>query len=151
MQGRLLHAVEPTESSETRGKPHYSDVFKANAVSRVKGGQAIAQVARDLGVARNTLKAWIGDPNTMPAAPSSTSDAVLEAARTGSRKAVLIALRDEIAGKIAAGVTPRDLPVNARLLHEVMREIEAIEHGERQEHDLSAIPDAPFDPRELGL
>ncbi len=146
IQGRLLHAVEPPPPQESRGKPHYSDVFKSSAVARVRSGQKIAQVARDLGIARNTLKAWMGDPDTVaPPVPSPTSETLLEAARSGSRLAVLIALRDEVAGKIAAGIAARELPTNARLLDELMREIEALERDD-DPYDAALIPDEDFDP-----
>ncbi|WP_248240272.1 hypothetical protein [Microbacterium kunmingense] len=59
--------------------------------------------------------------------------------------AVLIALRDEVAGKIAAGIAARELPTNARLLDELMREIEALERDD-DPYDAALIPDEDFDP-----
>lgn len=58
---------------------------------------------------------------------------LLAAAASGDRKAYLIALRDQVAGTIEKGMAARDLPPNARLLNDTMRELEEIAAREADE------------------
>ncbi|OJU39694.1 MAG: hypothetical protein BGN97_00290 [Microbacterium sp. 69-10] len=74
---------------------------------------------------------------------------LIEAARSGNRKAYLEALRDQLAEKIAAGMTPRDLPPNVRLLNETMQQLEDLAAREREDSDAESVPDEDLDPDEL--
>ncbi len=137
-----LRALENVDPPATTRRPAYTDAFKIGAVTRVRGGQAIVRVARDLGISRNTLKAW------METIPVPSGPGVAPAAATGSRRAVLVALRDRIAAAMDDGMSSRDIPANARLLGEVMREIEAIDLAEDEE-STPTVQDQPFDPEEI--
>jgi hypothetical protein len=58
---------------------------------------------------------------------------ISEAAASGSRLDLLVAMRDEIAGKLDEGVPPRDLASLTRRLMEIAEDIEALEaetHGD---------------------
>lgn len=126
----------------TTSKPPYSDDFRARAVEMVSAGQPIAHVARTVGISRNTLKQWRDAP---PPPQPSTAPAgrVSDAVATGSRLTTLIALRDFTAARIDAGIPATALPGNARLLAELMKEIETVERLEQGE---KRLPDsAPFD------
>ncbi|QRY40827.1 transposase [Microbacterium hominis] len=128
------------------GKPPYSESFKAGALALVDAGHPIAQVARDLGVARNTLRSW--SESRLTASETSTSRAALivTAASSGSRLAVLIALRDELAAKIAGGVSARDLTLNARLLDETMQKIDSLAASNEATQEQQRVEDGPWDP-----
>ncbi len=118
----------------------------AGAVALIDAGHPVAQVARDLGVARNTLRSWC---ESRPAGEHpSPSGAVLivAAAASGSRLAVLIALRDELAAKIAAGVSARDLTLNARLLDETMQKIDSLAASNEAAQEQQVVKDGPWDP-----
>jgi len=137
-----LRALENVDPPADRRRAAYTDAFKIGAVTRVRGGQAIVRVARDLGISRNTLKAW------METIPVPSGPGVATAAATGSRRAVLVALRDRIAAAMDDGMSSRDMPANARLLGEVMREIEAIDLADDEE-STPTVQDQPFDPEEI--
>lgn len=140
-----LHAVDGISTQAGSGRTPYSPTFKSGAVARVRAGQPIAQVARSVGVSRNTLKAWMTEPLPAPGVGG-----VAAAAASGSRRAVLVALRDEVAAKIGEGVSARDLPTNARLLDETMRAIEALDALESQASEgVTMIPDEPFNPDDI--
>ena len=137
----------PDRAAESRGRRVYSDAFKADAVARVQAAQSIAQVSRDLGVSRNTLTGWVRDAEAS-AAPA--SDGLLAAVRSGNRKAYLEAMRDQLAQTIENGLAPRDLPPNARLLNETMRELEELQTREREEAaDAANAPDEAWDEDDI--
>lgn len=138
-----IRALGDSTSAGSRGKQTYSDAFKADAVAKARAAQSVAQVAQTLGIARNTLTTWM-----RAAAPAPKT--LIEAARSGDRKAFLQALRDELATKISAGMAPRDLPPNVRLLNETMRELDEIEARESEEAaDAASAPDEDLDPDDL--
>ena len=60
---------------------------------------------------------------------------ILEAAKSGNRKATLVALRDSIAETIAAKPSGRDLAALSRRLLEVMAELDRVAETERSEFD----------------
>lgn len=130
-------------AAESRGRRTYTDAFKADAVKRAAGAQSIAQVARELGVARNTLMGWIQSAERVPAG-------LAAAAASGDRKAYLVALRDQVAQTIEKGIAARDLPPNARLLNDTMRELEEIAAREAEEAaDAADAPDEQWDEEAL--
>lgn len=132
--------------TDPSGKPPYSESFKAGAVALVDAGQPIAQVARDLGVSRNTLRSWCDSRPAGEAASPSGAVLIVAAASSGSRLAVLIALRDELAAKIAAGVSARDLTLNARLLDETMQKIDSLSAANEAAEEQRVVEDGPWDP-----
>lgn len=136
---RIGEAAPP----KSRGKQSYSDAFKRDAVDKARAAQSVAQVARELGIARNTLSGWMKD-----AAPPPMT--LVEAVKSGDRKAYLAAMRDELAAKISDGMSPRDLPPNTRLLNEIMRELEEIKARESEDAaDAVNAPDEELDPDDL--
>lgn len=138
-----LHAVGAPSRAGSRGGRVYSDAFKRDAVEKARAAKSISQVASALGVSRPTLTKWMRE-----AAPPPMS--LIEAARSGNRKAYLEALRDELAEKIAGGMTARDLPPNVRILNETMRELEEIKAREAEEAaDAASAPDEDLDPDDL--
>lgn len=141
-QAQIRPLGEPT-SARSRGKQTYSDAFKADAVAKARAAQSVAQVAQALGIARNTLAAWM-----RAAAPPPMT--LIEAAKSGNRRAYLEALRDELAEKIAGGMAARDLPPNVRLLNDTMLQLEEIEARESEEAaDAASAPDEELDPDDL--
>ncbi|MFL1999506.1 transposase [Microbacterium sp. A1-JK] len=138
-----LHVVESREDQVKTSRPPYGDAFRLAAVMRVRGGQPVAQVARDLGLARNTLKSWMGTVDS--SASRSPQTGIAAAATSGSRLAVLVALRDEIASQIENGIAARDLPANARLLKETLLEIDEARTRESEMGVLAGVDDEPFD------
>lgn len=52
---------------------------------------------------------------------------IRDAAASGDRRMLLVAMRDKIAGDLDEGVPPRDLASLTRRLLEITREIEAID------------------------
>lgn len=75
---------------------------------------------------------------------------LLEAVQSGDRKRYLTVLRNELAEKIAGGMTPRDLPPNVRLLNETMRELEDIVAREREESaDAASAPDEDWNEDDI--
>ncbi len=133
--------------AESRGRRSYSDAFKADAVARVQAAQSVAQVSRDLGVSRNTLSAWVRDA-AAGVAPAPVG--LLEAVRSGDRKAYLEAVRDQLAETIEGGLAARDLPPNVRLLNETMRELEEMQTREREEAaDAASAPDEEWDEDDI--
>src|SRR5690242_8478221 len=93
---RHLRAV-PDGADEARRA--YSDEYRRAAVARVSAGEPLAAVVRDLGVARNTLKAWVRDDGARAGVSGGSvlvngRSAVVIAAASGSRRDVLVALRD---------------------------------------------------------
>ncbi len=139
-QVRVVGDVSPAGS---RGGRAYSEAFKRDAVEKARAAKSVSQVSRALGVSRPTLSKWMRD-----AAPPPLS--LLEAVQSGDRKAYLVAMRDELATKIAAGMAPRDLPPNVRLLNETMRELEEIETRESEESaDAANAPDEEWNDDDI--
>lgn len=148
---RHLRAV-PDGADEP--KRAYSAEYRRAAVARVSAGEPIAAVVRDLGVARNTLKAWVRDetPSEVVSGGSALvngGSAVVAAAASGSRRDVLVALRDETATKIAGGLSSRDFPAHARLLDETVQAIAAIDAAARAEEETAVADDEPFNPEDI--
>jgi transposase-like protein len=138
-----IRALGESVSARSRGKPTYSEAFKRDAVEKARAAQSLAQVARELGVARNTLSGWMKE-----AAPPPLT--LIEAVKSGNRKAYLEAMRDELAAKIAGGMAARDLPPNVRLLNETMRELDELAAREAEEAaDAASAPDEDLDPDDL--
>ena len=138
-----VRLVGEGKSARPRGKQTYSDAFKADAIEKARAAQSVAQVARALGIARNTLAGWMKD-----AAPPPMS--LIDAVKSGDRGLYLLALRDELATKIAAGMAPRDMPPNVRLLNETMRELEDIEARKSEEAaDAANAPDEEWDDDDI--
>jgi transposase-like protein len=138
-----MRVVGAVKSAESRERRTYSDAFKADAVAKARAAQSVAQVAKALGVARNTLASWMREA---PAAPLS----LLEAVRSGDRKLYLLALRDDLAASIAAGMSARDKPPNIRLLNDTIRELEEIETREAEESaDAASAPDEAWDEDDI--
>ena len=141
--GAQLRAVGAPRAAESRGRPVYSEAFKRDAVEKARAAKSISQVARALGVSRPTLSKWME-----AAAPPPLT--LLEAVKSGDRKSYLIAMRDELAAKIAGGMAPRDLPPNVRLLNETMRELEEIETRQSEEAaDAASAPDEAWDEDDI--
>lgn len=138
-QGAQLRAVGAPPRAGSRGKRVYSEAFKRDAVDKARAAKSISQVAKALGVSRPTLTAWMQAAEPPPLT-------LIEAVKSGDRKAYLVAMRDQLAAKIAEGMAPRDLPPNVRLLNETMRELEEIETRESEETaDAANAPDEDWD------
>lgn len=138
-----LRAVGAPKPAGNRGKAAYTEAFKRDAVEKARAAKSISQVATALGVSRPTLRKWMD-----AAAPPPMS--LIEAVKSGDRKAYLSALRDELAEKIAGGMAPRDLPPNVRLLNETMQQLEDIATRESEEAaDAASAPDEELDPADL--
>lgn len=138
-----LRAVGAPKSAGSRGNRTYTEAFKRDAVEKTRAAKSISQVATALGVSRPTLRKWMD-----AAAPPPMT--LVEAARSGNRKAFLEALRDELAEKIAAGMAPRDLPPNVRLLNDTMQQLDEITARESEEAaDAASEPDEDLDPDDL--
>lgn len=77
----------------------------------------------------------------------SGSKVMAGAASSGSRRELLVALRDEIAARIDEGVPPRDLASLSLRLVQIAHDLEEFESAEGVEvaHAV-VVPDAPFDP-----
>lgn len=60
---------------------------------------------------------------------------ILQAAKSGNRKATLVALRDSIAETIKEKPSGRDLAALSRRLMEVMAELDRVAETERSEFD----------------
>ncbi len=96
-----------------------------------------------LGVSRPTLTKWMqaADPPPMT---------LIDAVRSGDRKAYLIAWRDELAAKIAGGVAARDMAPLGKQLNDTMRELDDIAARESEEAgDAASAPDEALDPDDL--
>jgi len=75
---------------------------------------------------------------------------LIEAAKSGNRRAYLEALRDELAEKIAGGMAARDLPPNVRLLNDTMQQLEELTIREKEDAaDAASAPDEDLDPDDL--
>lgn len=137
-------------SADRSARQAYLPEFKIAAVYRVKTGEPVAAVARDIGVARNTLKAWVRSAaDDQPADQDRPPSGIVEAAANGSRRDVLVALRTEIAGRIG-DVAARDLPAHARLLNDIVKELEDIDEKARADaEDDSNLPDEPWDESQI--
>lgn len=134
-----LRAVGAPNAAGSRGNRTYSDAFKRDAVEKIRAGASISQVSRALGVSRPTLSSWMKD-----AAPAPMS--LIEAVQSGDRRAYLVAMRDELAKKIADGMAPRDLPPNVRLLNETMAQLAELAAREAEEAaDAASAPDEELD------
>jgi hypothetical protein len=66
----------------------------------------------------------------MPA-PRRRAGAIAKAAASGDRLALLVAMRDRVAGDLDSGVAARDLASLTRRLLEITKEIEAIHAAAR--------------------
>lgn len=121
----------------------FSPEDRAAAVARaLSGDETKRQVAADVGVSETTLFRWINaaaedrpkvahlrvapDP-----APTERRLKVGEAAATGNRRQLLVAMRDRLAKAVEDVNTPaRDLAALSRRLLEVANELEAIDSSE---------------------
>lgn len=90
---------------------------------------------------RATLRPVV--PDETPSKPKTLT----EAARAGSTREVLTAMRDRIAVAVEDPNTPaRDLAALTKRLVEVIREIEAIDARDQEaDSDAEDAPDIPFD------
>ena len=81
---------------------------------------------------------------TAPPPPKS----VTQAAESGTRRELLVAVRDRIAKSIESPeCPPRDLAALTRRLMEIAKDIEAIDLAAKQEAEKGgAVPDEAFDP-----
>lgn len=137
-------------AAESRRRKTYTEQFKVDAVARAQAAQSIAQVSRDLGVSRNTLTGWVRDAEAAAASASAAASGLLEAVRSGDRRAYLEAVRDQLAEAIDGGLAARDLPPNVRLLNETMRELEEMQTREREEAaDAANAPDEDWDEDDI--
>jgi hypothetical protein len=68
---------------------------------------------------------------------------IKDAAANGSRRDLLVAMRDKVASDLDDGVPPRDLASLTRRLLEITKEIEAIDAGEKGDDvgDAASTPD----------
>lgn len=138
-----LRAVGAPKAAKSSGRAVYSDAFRRDAVEKVRAAKSVSQVAKALGVSRPTLSRWVAEADPPPLS-------LVEAVQSGDRKAYLIAMRNQLAEKIAAGMAPRDLPPNVRLLNETMRELEEIETREAEESaDAASAPDEAWDEDDI--
>lgn len=136
------------------GRRSYTDKFKREAIARVSAGEPLAAVVRELGVARNTLKAWVRDGSPATVGPKgsevvSEGSALLTTAATGSRRDVLVHLRSTTAAKIDAGLSAREYPVHVRLLDEIIQSIAAIDAQDRADSEAIGLEDEPLDPEDI--
>lgn len=145
---RHLHAVTASP------RRPYPPEFRTAAAARVTAGEPISHVARDLDISRNTLKTWVrvlaassdAGQSSTPTSPSG----IVEAAASGERRPVLVALRTELAAKIAAGLPSRDLPVYARLLDQTILDIATLDAQDEADNDVDATAaDEDLDPEDL--
>lgn len=138
-----LRAVGAPKPAGSRGNRVYDEAFKRDAVEKARAAKSISQVATALGVSRPTLRKWMD-----AAAPPPMS--LIEAAKSGNRRAYLEALRDELAEKIAGGMAARDLPPNVRLLNDTMQQLEELTIREKEDAaDAASAPDEDLDPDDL--
>ncbi len=96
--------------------------------------------------ARKTLRAVQPDERSEPPdAPKKMS--VTEAARSGTPRDLLVAMRDRVATDVEAPNTPsRDLAALTRRLIEISKEIDAIDVRAREEGaDSGVTPDAKWE------
>jgi hypothetical protein len=72
---------------------------------------------------------------------------VEQAAESGDHRALLVALRDEVAKTISAGCPPRDMAALTRRLQDIAAEIRAIDARAKQEasEDAVEVEDGDFD------
>lgn len=138
-----LRAVGAPKSAGSRGRTAYTDAFKTDAVEKARAAKSISQVATALGVSRPTLRKWMDAAEPPPLS-------LVDAVRSGDRKAYLIAWRDELAAKIAGGVAARDMAPLGKQLNDTMRELEDIATRESEEAaDAASAPDEDLDPDDL--
>ncbi len=84
------------------------------------------------------------DADERPDPPRKMS--VTEAARSGTPRELLVAMRDRIAIDVEAPNTPsRDLAALSRRLIEITKEIDAIDVRLREEGDSGVTPDAKWE------
>ena len=74
------------------------------------------------------------------------SASIAQAASEGTQRALLVALRDRIAGDLDEGVPARDLASLSKRLMEITREIAAIDAEEKGDAvgNAAATPDQPL-------
>lgn len=90
--------------------------------------------------ARKTLRAV--SPDERAQKPKT----VVEAAACGSTRELLAAMRERVATAVEdPNCPPRDLAALTRRLHEIVRDIEAIDARADDEATRTAVTDAPFD------
>lgn len=90
--------------------------------------------------ARKTLRAVT--PGERVAKPKT----VTEAAAGGTTRELLAAMRERVASAVQdPNCPPRDLAALTRRLHEIVRDIEAIDARAEDEATRTAVTDAPFD------
>jgi transposase-like protein len=139
-----IRAVGDPAKVGDAGRSGYSDAFKADAVAKARAAQSVAQAARGLGIARNTLISWMRDADAV-AVPS-----LVAAVRSGNRRAYLETMRDELAKAIDAGMTPRDRLPSMRMLDGYMRELDEMDALDREEAlDAADVPDEVLDLDDL--
>lgn len=85
------------------------------------------------------LKAVPDEPPTPAPEPVPAS---VKSAAAGSYRDLLIALRDNIAGQIDAGIQARDLAALSRRLLEISKELEALDAAEKGD-DIGEAADTP--------
>lgn len=98
--------------------------------------------------AKRPLRAVSPDENAAPVTPKT----ITEAAAAGTTRELLAALRDRLAKAVEdPNCPPRDLASLSRRLHEITRDIEAIDAaaGEGGISDAVATPDESVDPQAL--
>lgn len=100
----------------------------------------------------NSLRAVTDDevaPELESHSPAEESQSVAEAAKSGSRRALLVAIRDRIAEAITnPSCAPRDLASLTKRLQDIVNEIEAIDSREADE-DPDRLPALEAALREL--
>lgn|GEM_PF-1763637 len=139
----ILRPRDAPNSAESGGRRAYSEAFKRDAVEKVRGGMSISQVSRTLGVSRPTLRSWLTDSPP----PAMT---MVEAVRSGSRKAYLTRARDDLAAAIDAGMPARERIASLRMLDGYVQQIEEIELQEREESaDAASAPDEAWDEDDI--
>ena len=92
---------------------------------------------------RTNLRAVKPGETVKPAAPLS----VAEAAETGDRRRLLLAMRDRVAVTVSDPLCPpRDLAALTRRLTEIAKELEALDLAAKQEAEQGGeVADEPFD------
>ncbi|MYV30324.1 hypothetical protein GQ649_24200 [Rhodococcus sp. DSM 6344] len=101
----------------------------------------------------NSLRAVTDDevaPELETHSPSEESQTVAEAAKSGSRRALLVAIRDRIAEAVtSASCAPRDLASLTKRLQDIANEIEAIDARAADDDEPDRLPALEAALREL--
>ena len=78
--------------------------------------------------------------------PPRKAKSVTEAAKSGTRRELLVAMRDRVAKAVESPDTlPRDLAALTRRLTDIVKEIEAIDAREGEAEDAPEVGDGEFD------